>query len=330
MPLKDSKYKYNQTIISVIGCENVRKIRVVTMGCLRTSGIEEECSENSSFRGEVNDEKLVCNLSRTKRKIYELAMCNPWKYFFTGTLDAKKYKRDDLENFIKDFTRWLRNTSRKHGSKIQYLIIPELHHDGKSWHIHGFLMGLSSEYLEQFKVGMKMGKYLAQKVKKGEIIYNWPDYAKKFGFCDLEPIKNHEACAKYVTKYITKELAYSVTELNAHQYYCSQGLSRAQVVKKGTMLAGTVPFPDYVGDYCSVSEFAYSPELLNELVSSFVSDDILSENQKSVKFGVLPDWYDTPWDSGSLPSVCFDSTVSSCPSWLRNSGDLFSELGLDS
>lgn len=60
---------------------------------------------------------------------------------------------------------------------------------------------------------------------------------KKFGWCDLEPIKNNEAVSKYLTKYITKTILDSesgrgVKESEKNIYYCSQGLNRSQVIKK--------------------------------------------------------------------------------------------------
>lgn len=60
--------------------------------------------------------------------------------------------------------------------------------------------------MKQFVVGDVMGKALAEKVKKGDVVYNWLPYAKKFGFCDLEPIRNAEAVSKYIMKYINKIL----------------------------------------------------------------------------------------------------------------------------
>lgn len=110
--------------------------------------------------------------------------------------------------------------------------MPEKHSDGTSWHIHGFLHGLPKEHLKQFVVGDVMGKGLAEKVKRGDVVYNWLPYAKKFGFCDLEPIKNPEAVSKYMMKYINKNLASSVKDLNAHLYYHSRGLNKAETIKK--------------------------------------------------------------------------------------------------
>lgn len=202
------------------------------MNCLRTSGIEDDEHLLKTERGTSNDTKLEESILRSKEKIFELAFCNPWNYFFTGTIDGKKYDRTDLEKYHKDLTRFIRLYNKKHKLSIKFLLIPELHSDGKSWHVHGFLYGLPESHLIRFKLGDKMGKVLADKVEKGNVVFNWLDYQNKFGFCDLEPVKSHEAISKYITKYINKDLAHSVQELNAHLYYHSRGLRFADTIKK--------------------------------------------------------------------------------------------------
>lgn len=240
------------------------------MKCLRTKGIEDE-TEYRAPKGSVNDFKLEENIQRAKNAIFEYAFCNPWDWFFTGTLDPKKYERTDLERFHKDLTQWFRNYGKKHNVKIKFLLVPELHTDGISWHIHGFLHGLPKEHLKQFVVGDVMGKELAEKVKKGDEVYNWLPYAEKFGFCDLEPIRNAEAISKYIMKYINKNLAKSVKEINAHLYYHSRGLNRAKVIKKGVM--GAAITPTYENEYCSVAWLDYSEELLEHISSSIIDID---------------------------------------------------------
>lgn len=264
------KYKPDQTILKVYGYGDNKKIKVVRMNWLRTAGVEDD-EEYRPPKGSIHDFKLEENIRRAKNIIFEYAFCNPWDWFFTGTLDPKKYDRTNLDKFHKDLTDWLREYGRYHKIKIKFLLVPEQHSDGISWHIHGFLYGLPKEHLKQFVFGDVMGKGLAEKVKRGDVVYNWLPYAKKFGFCDLEPIKNPEAVSKYMMKYINKNLASSVKELNAHLYYHSRGLRRAEVIKKGVM---AVPItPTYENEYCSVAWLDYSQELLQELSSSFLGID---------------------------------------------------------
>lgn len=265
--LKDRAYNYDQTLFKVFGEGKDKKIKLVRMNYLKTSGIELDDIEY--VRGTVNENKINESILRSKSKIFELAFCNPWDWFFTGTINPNKQDRTDLELFHKQLTQWLRDYNKKYKLNIKFLFVPEKHKDGKSWHIHGFIYGLPVEHLVQFQVGDKMGKGLADKVIQGDIVYNWQAYFNRFGFCDLEPIRNHEAVSKYVTKYINKELANSVTELNAHTYYHSRGLKFAELIKKGTMIWEDIA-PTYENDYCSVVWLDYSEELYNNLLNKYI------------------------------------------------------------
>ena len=53
--------------------------------------------ERSVVAGEGEEkEKLASSLSRTRRRVYELATCNDWDWFGTFTVDAASYDRSDL------------------------------------------------------------------------------------------------------------------------------------------------------------------------------------------------------------------------------------------
>ena len=265
MPLRERKYETNQTLLKVFGAGNDKKIKLIHFKCLRNADIV--CDDEISIpKGSVNDQKLFENISRAKSRIFELAYCNEWEYFFTGTLDQTKYDRTNLNKYHEDFTRFLRNYRRNSGcGDIQFLLVPELHSDGKTWHIHGFLKGLPVDYLHQFDLGDRMGKYIAEKVLAGDLVYDWPAYARKFGFCDLEPIKNQEAVSKYVTKYMSKSLYDTCLNVGSHLYYRSRGLSGAQLVRQGTLIDDTGIPIDYESDFCRVSWVPYSDELLDRL-----------------------------------------------------------------
>ena len=256
---KDREFLYDETYAKLYECGNTKKVKLVLMKQVHNSSIEAP-PKDCSNRGQVNDEKLSENISRTKQKIFELAFCNPWQFFFTGTLDEKKYNRTDLEKYHKDFGKWIQNYNRLHACNIKFLVVPELHKDGTSWHWHGLWMGLPVEHLKQFKIGDRMGKAIADKVMNGDVVYNWSAYKEKFGFCDLEPIRNHEAIAKYVTKYINKELAKSVTTLNAHQYYRSRGLQGATKLKKEPIDWRSIS-PDFSNEYCKIKWWDYNDYL---------------------------------------------------------------------
>jgi len=207
---------------------------------LRQKGFE---IENYSEKCSVNDEKLDCNISRARSKIFEYAYCNSWENFINLTIDQKKYDRYNLKVYMKDLSIWLKNYNRRFKINIRYLFIPEQHKDG-AWHMHGLIMGLPANHLTDFVPGVHPQKLIDMGYK------NWLPYSRKFGFVSVGNVKNHEACSKYITKYVTKDMATNNTTLNARLYYCSKGLEIAQMIEKGTMSANIVP--DYENDYVKV------------------------------------------------------------------------------
>lgn len=229
---KNLSYKPFQYDLATVKDYGGKGAKLTLLKCVRTKGIEETGSRPPPAPGSVNDDKLECNISRARSKVFELALCNEWQYFSTFTIDGKKFGRYDLEAYHKAFAQWLRDC-RKKGICIRYLIIPEQHKDG-AWHEHGLISGIPLEYLRLFDPETeRLPKYIRDKLFDGQAIYDWPAYRSKFGFCDFEPVRSVEAVSKYVTKYITKDLARSVTDIGAHMYYATQGLQRAEVIKKG-------------------------------------------------------------------------------------------------
>ncbi len=210
---------------------------------LRRKGFE--LDEKRPERGTCHLTKLDESLSRTRSTLFELAYCNEFELFVTLTLNPKKYDRNDLKKFKADLSQWLSNYNKKYKIGLKYLLIPEMHKDG-NWHMHGFIMGLPLEHLTENENG-----YL-----------DWLAYKEKFGFISIDPIRNREAAAKYMTKYITKDLSKSVTDLNANMYYCSQGLERAKEMKRGTLSANNIPW-DYTNDYCKVKWFDNDIDLVD-------------------------------------------------------------------
>lgn len=209
--------------------------KVVIMKRVRRPGFELE-KKKTLIKPAGITKKMEESISRTKSRIFELALCNSWDYFVTLTINPKKYDRTDLDSYRKDLSQWIRDASRTLPEPIKYILIPELHKDGKSWHMHGFMMGIPQEQISENKNGYK----------------DWKNYSKKFGYISLDNIKNCEACSKYVTKYISKDLEKSVSKFGAKMYYNSHGLKRATILKSGTV-SDTIPLSQsYSNEYCSV------------------------------------------------------------------------------
>lgn len=174
------------------------------------------------------DSKLACSLSRTRKLLLEKALCNHWDWFCTFTLDKEKYKRDDLPKFRDDFTQFIRD-ERKRGFPLSYLLVPELHADLQSWHIHGFLCGTPE--LVSFKEWRKQGNKVPSKLITGGY-YVWPRYHNKFGFCSLGRIQSHVKSAFYISKYLSKDNARLVTSLGSKMYYPSHNLNTAVKIEE--------------------------------------------------------------------------------------------------
>ena len=92
----------------------------------------------------------------------------------------------------------------------------------------------------------------------------WDAYSTRFGWSILEPICNPEAAASYITKYITKDVARSVTELNAHMYYSSHGLNRAVIMAKQLMYR-EIDSSTFSNEYVTVKDFYSKVEAIKYL-----------------------------------------------------------------
>ena len=171
--------------------------------------------------------KLSESISRTRRKVYELAMCNEWQYYVTFTINKEKFDRCDIDGFMEKFSKWLNNYKRKlNGKPIQYLFVVEQGRKG-SHHLHGLMNGIPSSHLSPFV----RGKHPRELVDKGYL--NWQAYEDKFGYCSFGEIRNKKAVAKYLMKKICTTS--KVIERGRHKrlYYCSNGLDRAKEIARG-------------------------------------------------------------------------------------------------
>lgn len=178
-----------------------------------------------------NECKFSQSVSRARKTILELALCNEWKYFITLTLDGDKYDRFNLLNFRRDLAQFVRNLRKKYMKqgfdyKINYLLVPEKHENG-AWHIHGLLSDISA-FTIPFDCLVRQGVPIPKKLwNKG--YFNWPDYQEKFGNCSLGLIRDKIACGFYVTKYISKMIQDSDISPGDHLFFASQGLNRSSL-----------------------------------------------------------------------------------------------------
>lgn len=222
------------------------------------------------------DERLLASISRTKSRIYELAMCNEFSFFCTFTMSAEKVKdRYDLDNIQKGFAQFIRNLNRGRENKIVYLLIPERHKDG-AWHLHGLIEGLKvGEDLREFSLAEFLPYKIRKMLKNGEKVYNWDKYSQKYGFFTATAIKSKAAVSSYVCKYVTKEVAKQGREMGRHLFFASQGLKRREtIIHDSVDHSGKVvkcPFNDnewsFENDYVKIKWVDTITEISNDLLS---------------------------------------------------------------
>lgn len=238
----------------------LNKYKLVTLKKpVRVAGYEAEKTSlydvENRYNRNKNEEKLDNSISRSKSKIYEYAICNEFEYFVTLTLDSKKMNRDNINEYIKKLGQYIRDIRKSTGQEIKYVLIPERHADGENWHMHGLVKGLQD--LREYNANENIPKKMKDKIRKYREenlnLYEWVGYSKRFGFNCVEPIRDKEACARYITKYISKNLDNDkgVTEKNKKKYYASRGLKTSKNIKKGVIQTQKIEY-DYENEYCKI------------------------------------------------------------------------------
>lgn len=190
-------------------------------------------------------ERELCNLARARSSIRELALCNPWEYFVTLTLNPDKQDRFSLDGFVCDLGVWIGNYNKKFGVHLRYLLVPEQHKDG-AWHMHGLLHDVSPDSV----------------VRNSHGYLDMPYYANRFGFISLDPIRDQNKCSSYITKYVTKDTGKGVAS-SKHLFYHSRGLEKAEEIAVWDV-AG-LPVEAWQNDYVGI-EWADDDECLKALV----------------------------------------------------------------
>ena len=221
------------------------------IGCSEYTPLSRLCTLDDVSKSE--NARFSQSISRTKSRVFELAACNEFQHFCTFTQDEKLRDRFDLSDFRKDFAQLVRNINRGRETKIKYLLIPEQHKNG-AWHMHGLLSGLQSDDLRPFELTENIPERLKKMIRGGTAVYDWTRYRRAFGYFTCTEIESREACAKYVTKYISKDLQKTVRESGEHLFFASQGLKGRQTLIKNCAEPCPVEKWDFENDFIRISE----------------------------------------------------------------------------
>lgn len=215
---------------------------------VRTAGVEDE--KRGEGRSPESGERIACNVSRARSRVFELAACNEWEWFVTFTLDPEKYDRYNLSRFRGDLSQWIRNQRRLHGGTLRYLLIPEQHKDG-AWHMHGLFAGVPESEVRLFDLAENIPEKLRKTIRSGTPVYDFPRYRDKFGYVTMTRVRDADKCASYITKYITKDIGDGVAN-GGHLFYASRGLAGAELVYEGALANASAMHWDFEGDYCKI------------------------------------------------------------------------------
>lgn len=156
---------------------------------------------------------------RTRSNIFDIIACNQFDMFVTFTFSHDRF---DIQKSKTKMMNWLKSQQKIHKKKnlkpFGYIIIPEFHKDRKAIHFHALLKDYKGDVV--LSSNPKTGKPVIQ---KGKLIYNIKSY--KSGHTNMTYIVNQLATARYVTKYVTKDI---INLPNQRRYWHSSDLKRPE------------------------------------------------------------------------------------------------------
>lgn len=149
-------------------------------------------------------------MRRARAQVRDIALCTPFKYFVTLTLDAAKIDRYDMAAITRKLNVWADNQVRRRG--LAYVLVPERHKDG-AVHFHGFV----NDALQAIDSGtMTLSGWSAPRRPRSarqraewaamgaQVVYNLPGWS--LGFTTAIPLYgDYHRAVSYVCKYIGKD-----------------------------------------------------------------------------------------------------------------------------
>lgn len=215
----------------------------------------------------LDKERLSQSLSRTKRMIRDYILCNPFEYFCTFTFDGSVINRYDYNECKKKITNVFANYKKRYSNDFIYLLVPEFHKDG-AIHFHGVIGGVRYEdfvipdtvYCRDKRTGN------LKEIKNKKKYVRWNYASSKLGFFDCGSIRKYPACANYVSKYITKDLA--KFDLGKRLFLASHNLKKPELILDEDNMARPFFSDDERGSYfenefCAIFDTNYSFGLLS-------------------------------------------------------------------
>lgn len=186
------------------------------------------------------------SMRRARAQVRDLALCTPFKYFVTLTLDAAKVDRYDMAAITRKLSVWADNQVRRKG--LVYVLVPERHKDG-AVHFHGFF----NDALQAVDSGTmtlsgwkkprrpRSARQRAEWAAMGaQVVYNLPGWT--LGFTTAIPLYgDYHRAVSYVCKYIGKD----GEKIGGRWYYSGGDLGEPEVEYTDTDYLKLSQSPDW-------------------------------------------------------------------------------------
>ena len=162
------------------------------------------------------EHSLYVAQNRSKQNIYRITRANRWDWFVTLTFSPDKVDRSSYDDCRKAVSKFFDNVKQRYSPGLRYIVIPELHEDGKSYHFHGLLADCDGLTFVDSKVR-----------QKGKKVYNLQQY--NLGFSTCTKVTDTRRVSSYITKYITKELQAHIK--GKRRYLASNNCERGELTE---------------------------------------------------------------------------------------------------
>lgn len=243
MEIYNTKISYYKNHMQVKVYDNsVKKGEKKNKVLVRTSEqVQEELKEKENYlkeyygndteKAEQEIEKLrykrrstsaYSSTQRTKKTILEYLLSNDWEYFCTFTFNPRLVDRTDFYEVSQKLSKWLQHLKERYAHDLMYVVVPELHEDGKSYHFHAVMSNVGRLQLSPFFRRNDNDEVTQVYTKKGQeilVINQW-----RYGYSTAIQLENNKQSsmkiAYYMTKYITKDLC--TNTLNRRRYWVSR------------------------------------------------------------------------------------------------------------
>lgn len=220
---------------------NDNDFRIVKVKSCRNSGFE-EVKKNDKIIDFNSEESKRASLSRSKRYIRELSLCNNFTYFSTITINSENYDRYSLD-ICQNSLRKILKKIKRYNPNFAYLFITEKHKDG-AFHFHGLVRDIPDLYTNKYG-------YLSSHI------------FDTLGFNSFSKIKDYSKCCNYITKYITKDC---IKNTNGHIYISSRNLRKATREEFQNINF----IPTFTNEYVAIKDFTLD-SLSNEELLYFIN-----------------------------------------------------------